>query len=481
MVETEDLVEAAKKKQLLTTPANDLEAERSLLGAILMDASALDLVASIVTREDFYRVAHGQLFHLLEEMRAERQPIGADTLVLELRARGLLETIGGAVEIVTLSNVVSTPANAGFYAERIRQVSRLRKARIAVAESLVYLTESREPPDEQLALVQNKVFEATRAIERRSSRNLASLFAEAFDRLNKRKTGQLQGVLSGFPGIDALTRGMQPGEVTVVAARPSVGKSAFALNVARNVVKEGTPVAFFSVEMEGVSLAENFLASLAHVNTLHLRRATLSASEERLLLDMGEYAESWPLEIDDERPVSLRVLRSKAIRLKAEGKLGLLVVDYLQLMEADQRGRSRAEEVAEISRGLKVLARDLEVPIMALAQLNREGEKNNRRPKASDLRESGSIEADADALLLLHPVYVCSKSEEQLRHEYRDAQLEWRGFVDAQAQDEANAKKVNRTNALDVHVAKARLGEQGHVALWFDKAECLLRGQGEEA
>jgi replicative DNA helicase len=455
-VDTTELALERTDRDLSKTPPHDLEAERALLGAILLEGSTVDLVSSLVDEAAFYRTVHGKVFAVLEEMRRERKPIAGDTLVVELRARGILEHLGGPSQIAVLVEAAAAPTNAEFHARRIAETCRLRTVRRALSEALRFLHESRDPAEEQLAHVQARVLEATRAGDNRSRRDLASLLREMFERLEKRKRGELRGLLTGYPGIDALTRGLQPGEVTVVAARPSVGKSAFALNVARNVISAGTPVAFFSIEMEGVSLTENLVASLARVNTLSLRRAQLNRAEEERLFRAGEGAEPLPLVIDDERPVTLRALRSKSLRLKAEGKLGLLVVDYLQMMEADVRGRNRAEEVAEISRGLKALARDLEVPVMALAQLNRESERAEREPKAHDLRESGSIEADADALLLLHPRYYCPDVT-KTAHE--------------KAKDEEQAKEQKRRpNAIDVIVAKARLGEQGRCPLWFDRA-----------
>lgn len=443
---------------LRCTPPHSLEAERAALGAIFIDNRALDAVAEQVSPEDFYAPAHGVIFRVALELRNERKPVDTLSLVEELARTGQLVNVGGAPAIAALTSAVPTSANAEYYARMIREAALLRGMLRVLAEGQRRIFERRDKPSEVLDGIERAVYEAAHRPGATRVWKIAEVNREVFDALELRKSGKCVGIPYGFRDLDELTRGLHEGDLVIVAARPSIGKSTFALNIFRNVVAPvragGTRhgAVLFSLEMGRVQLGENLLAARAEVDTFRLRGGFVSDAElGRLDGAAWEFEQNPRVYLDEAPAMSLLELRAKARRLRAAGEIDLVIVDYVQLLVADRDRRGgqskRHEEVAEISRGLKALARELAIPVVALAQLNRGvTDRPDHRPRMSDLRESGALEQDADVILLLHrDEYYLSKEE---------------------LEREENRSKRNRAQVI---VAKNRNGPVGELELYYAK------------
>jgi replicative DNA helicase len=390
----------------LTPPAN-LEAEQSVLGAILLRSQTLDQVADLISPEDFYRLAHGQIYQAMLDLWARGEPVDLVTVTALLKERGKLEEVGGPVFLASLSEQVGTAAHAAHYARLVHEKAVLRR----LLERSQYISQACLAPvedvDQFLDWAEGEIFRVAESKIRPGFQSLSALVEREVGTLEAiwhREQGRITGVPSGFPDLDQLTAGFQKGDLIIIAARPSMGKTALALNIAFNAAYGAqVPVAFFSLEMSKEQLVRRLLSSVGEIDASHLRRAFLTDDEWRRLQDAASYLLETPIFIDDTPAATVLEVRSKARRLRAEGKLGLIIVDYLQLMRGRSDAPSREQEISEISRSLKALAKELSVPVIALSQLSRKVEDRPRKePQLSDLRESGAIEQDADVILFIY-------------------------------------------------------------------------------
>ncbi len=390
----------------LTPPAN-LEAEQSVLGAILLRAQALDQVADLLTPEDFYRSAHGHIFQAMLDLWSRAEPVDLVTVTALLRERGRLEEVGGPVFLAALSEHVGTAANAIYYARLVHEKAVLRRL-LACSQNIAQACLAPVEDVEQfLDGAENEIFKVAESKIRFGFQPLGSLVEQEVANLEAiwhRDKGRITGVPSGFPDLDQLTAGFQAGDLIIIAARPSMGKTALALNIAFNAAYEArVPVAFFSLEMSKEQLVRRLLSAVGEIDASRLRRAFLDNDEWQKLQEAASFLLECPMYIDDSPAAAVLEVRSKARRLRAEGKLGLVIVDYLQLMRGRSDAPSREQEISDISRSLKALAKELNVPIIALSQLSRKVEERPKKePQLSDLRESGAIEQDADVILFIY-------------------------------------------------------------------------------
>lgn len=384
---------------LKNVPPHSADAERAVLGALLIDPSSIDDVAVLVTPDHFYRPAHALIYSTVLELWRGDKPVDVVLLNEELAKRNVLEQVGGTAALAELTEAVPTAANAPYYAKIIRDHAARRDLIRVTAEVQKDAFDISAPTEELLDRTEKRLFEVTQQRIRSEAVPVATVVEEAFRRLKQLKDGQgVAGLPSGFVDLDELTQGFQPGEMTIVAARPSMGKTSFCLNILRNItVYQGRPAVFFSLEMPRLQVTSNILCSLARIDGHRLRGGYLTREEERQFLDAAEILAPAPLFIDDTPGLSTMELRAKVRRLKAQHDIGFVVIDYLQLMSGSDRTaqESRQQEVSEISRMIKALARELHIPIMALAQLSRKvEERKDHKPMMSDLRESGCLAGD---------------------------------------------------------------------------------------
>ncbi len=390
------------------TPPAHLEAEQSVLGAILLRPSVLDQVADILHPLDFYREAHGKIYQAIIDLYNRHDPVDLQTVVILLQERGQLESVGGPVFLSGLSEHVGTAANADYYARVVHDKAILRRLRDCCQEIEEACLKPIEEVEEFLDRAENKVYQVAESKIRLGFQSIEGLVNKEIATLEEiwgRKDGALTGVSSGFIDLDNLTAGFQASDLIVIAARPSMGKTALALNIAFNAAyKAGKPVGFFSLEMSKEQLVRRLLSSVGQVDASQIRRASfLSSDEWRKLQEAAGELLDCPLYVDDSPAATVLEIRAKSRRLRAEGKLELAIIDYLQLMRGRGEARSREQEISEISRSLKALAKELNIPVIALSQLSREPEKRERkRPQLADLRESGAIEQDADVVIFIY-------------------------------------------------------------------------------
>ncbi|MGQ9860069.1 MAG: replicative DNA helicase [Thermodesulfobacteriota bacterium] len=399
----------------LRVPPHHLEAERSVLGAILLDNEALVRVMEVLGPNDFYRDAHRIIYERMLECFEKGEPLDLVTLSNLLRARGQLDSVGGMDYLTMLVDQVPTAANAPYYAKIVREKAVLRRLIREASEILKQCYEDPADLEEFLDQVERSVFQVAENRTRKSFFPIKEIIQSSFETIESfyQRKSLITGVPSGFVDLDTLTSGFQPSDLIVVAARPSMGKTAFCLDVARYAaVVENIPVAVFSLEMSKEQIALRMLCSEAQVDGSLLRKGMLRDSDfPRLTQAAGVLSES-PIFVDDTPGISALEMRAKARRLRAEKGVGLVIVDYLQLMRGRQGpDRSREQEISEISRSLKALAKELNVPVMALSQLNRRvEERGDKIPQLSDLRESGAIEQDADLILFIYRDEVYNRS-----------------------------------------------------------------------
>jgi replicative DNA helicase len=388
-------------------PPHNIAAEESLLGAMLLSRDAVSTVSELrLNSADFYKPAHQHIFEAIRVLLAGGQPVDAVTIAEELRRAGLLDAIGGNAVLMELAGATPAVSNAARYAKIVQDNALLRRL-IGVAGDITELAFS-GPDDISKALDQaeTKVFEIAENRVVDSTRELSELLPEVIDEIERiQEQGHiLTGVPTGFTDLDELLTGLQPSTLSIIGARPSMGKTAFALGVAANVAMEThRPVLFFSLEMGHRELAQRILASEAKVDSSKFRKGDLTPPDwSKINRALGRLEA--PMFIDDNPNVTVMEIRAKARRLQARhGQLGLIVIDYLQLMTSGGEAENRQVEVSEISRGLKILARELEVPVIALSQLSRNLEQRaDKRPMLSDLRESGSLEQDADIVMFIY-------------------------------------------------------------------------------
>ena len=387
------------------TPPQDVIAEQSVLGGMLLSKDAIGSVVEVLRERDFYRPAHELIYDAIVDLYGRGEPADPVTVAAELSKRGDLVRAGGAPDLHTLISSVPTAANAGYYAKIIRERAIMRRL-VEAGTKIVQLGYTDEgEADDAVDQAQAEVFAVT---ERRASEDyvqLSQLMPQAYDEIEKIAAGVMgQGVKSGFKDLDALTNGFHPGNMIVLAARPAVGKSTLGLDIARHasIANRETSV-IFSLEMSRSEITMRMLAAEARVPLNNIRSGKLGEEEwSKMARRMGEISDA-PMFIDDSANLSLMEIRAKSRRLKQRHDLKLIIIDYLQLMTSGKRVENRQQEVSEFSRQLKLLAKELNVPVVAISQLNRSPEqRSDKKPMLSDLRESGSIEQDADVVILLH-------------------------------------------------------------------------------
>lgn len=387
-------------------PPHNLEAEMSILGGLMIDPYAWDQVSSLLREDDFYKIAHRKIYNAIAELYTKSQPIDIITVSNHLTDRKELEAIGGAAYLAEVMNATPSAANIESYAKIVQEKALLRTL-IHMSGEIVEKSyqESYESVEAFLDEVEGQIFSITEKKKTQGLVGAAELIKESMNRLTElfERKSEFTGVSSGFKSLDKMTSGFQPGELTIIAARPSMGKTAFSLNIAQHVIlREKKSLAYFSVEMGKEQLMMRMLASEARVNLSDLRVGALTDTAWPRLIDRASKMAEARLFIDDTSGISPFEIRAKCRRLKAQHGLDIIMIDYLQLMDLKQKVESRERAVSEISKTLKAIAKELAVPVIALAQLNRGVEgRSDRRPMLSDLRESGSIEQDADVIMML--------------------------------------------------------------------------------
>ncbi|OGF61753.1 replicative DNA helicase [Candidatus Giovannonibacteria bacterium RIFCSPLOWO2_01_FULL_44_40] len=424
-------------------PPQNIEAEISLLGSLLLDGAVIDRVVDIVGRDDFYKREHQAIFDAASALFQKQKPIDVLTVGDQLKEHGKLEEIGGVGYLTTLVNSVPTASNAAYYAEIIRKKKILRDL-ITISHEISQMG-YQESEDVGLLMdeAEKRIFSISQRSLIKGFEPVAGALEEAWERIDRlhKGAGALRGIPTGFKQLDNKLSGLQESDLVVLAARPSLGKTALAMDIARHVsLYENIPVGIFSLEMSRGQLVDRLIAAEANVDAWRLRTGQLSPDSddfERIRDAMDKLSKA-PLFIDDEASINILQMRAKARRLQAEKGLGLIIVDYLQLMVPRIQSDSMVQQITEISRSLKALARELKIPVLALSQLNRAVESRpNKKPQLSDLRESGAIEQDADVVMFIY--------REDLVKENSD-----------------------RKNQADILIQKHRNGPTGEVVLYFN-------------
>ena len=438
-----------------TTPPQSIEAEQAVLGAILLDSDVFISVLEYVSADDFYSRANQLIFEAMEELNRDDEAIDALTVQQKLNNMHMLENVGGYEYIFQLANDTPTAANAEYYARIVEEKSLLRKL---IQASNKIARESFEQ-EESVSVILDEAEKSILNVAENRNRNgfihIRDVVFESMQNLDDlSKNGQdVTGIPTGYPDLDAMTAGLQPEELIILAARPAVGKTAFALNIAQNVAtKQDGVVAVFSLEMGAGSLVNRMICAEGSINAGHLRTGQLTEDEWSDLIDASGALSEADIYIDDTPGIRVTEIRSKSRRLlKERGRLDLIVIDYLQLIEGSgKRNENRQQEVSDISRQLKKIAKELHVPVIALSQLSRGVEqRQDKRPVLSDIRESGSIEQDADIVAFL----------------YRDDYYE-RGEGE---DDDGGGEPRLEDNIVEVIIEKNRSGARGTVKLIFTK------------
>ncbi|MCJ1978299.1 MULTISPECIES: replicative DNA helicase [Pseudolactococcus] len=390
---------------VLKAPPQDLAAEQAVLGAIFLDSERLIEVSEFIAADDFYKTSHQIIFRIMMRLQDERSPIDVLTVHTLLDNQGDLETIGGISYIAELAASTPTAANAAFYAKIVSEKALLRKLIRQLTESVERAYSQDEPADDIIALAEKGIVAVTEGRTRSGFRKISEIIDTNYDeieRLSKQKS-TVTGISTGYPALDEKTTGLHEGELIILAARPAMGKTAFALNIAANIGKLGQTVAIFSLEMGAESLVNRMVSSEGLIDAYSLRTGKLNDDDwSNLIIAQGALADR-SIYVDDSPGIKITEIRARSRKLAQEqGGLGLILIDYLQLISGTGK-ENRQQEVSEISRQLKVLAKELKVPVLALSQLSRGVEqREDKRPKLSDLRESGSIEQDADIVAFIH-------------------------------------------------------------------------------
>jgi replicative DNA helicase len=422
-------------------PPQNLDAEMSLLGAVLIDEETLADISEHVKQHDFYDKRHGLIYDAMMRLYEKHKPVDLLTLTEELKKKNDIETIGGSAYLTELTNYVPTAAHAEAYAELVQQKAIRRRLIKASAEISEMGFDEETSTEQLLEAAEAELFSVIDQSLKQDLVSIESILTESFDRMEElhRNKGQLRGIRTGYRDLDNMTAGLQRSDLIILAARPAMGKTTLVTNLAYNVATIAKqPVLFFSLEMSKEQLVDRMLADASGVDSWNIRTGNLSDDDFSKLSDaMGEMAEA-PIFIDDTPGVSVLEMRTKARRAAHEQPLGLIIIDYLQLMQGSGRDNgNRVQEVSEISRGLKLLARELNVPVIALSQLSRSVESRSPQiPQLSDLRESGSIEQDADIVMFIY------------REEYYNPD-------------------TDRKQITDLIIAKHRNGPTGKIELFF--------------
>lgn len=388
-------------------PPQAVDIEKNVLGAMLLEEEAVIAALEEIEERDFYRDAHRTIFGGMRALYEKREPIDSVTLEAELKAQGMLDQVGGSAYIAELLSLVPSAANLSTYMRIVKQKSVLRRLIHACTDVITEAFNTQAEAENVLGLAQQSVFEILKDQKTRSYKSMKMVVSETMkelDRLHALKHEGVIGVASGFKQLDRMTAGFQKGDLIILAGRPSMGKTALSLNIARNAALESkVPVGIFSLEMSDLQLTQRFLCAEAIIDSQRLRTGRLRDNEwAKISRSVGRLAEA-PIFIDDTAALDIIKLSSRARRMALENKIGLLIIDYMQLMDAPQGYDNRQQEISYISRSLKALAKQLDLPVIALSQLSRAVEsRTDRRPLLSDLRESGAIEQDADLVMFVY-------------------------------------------------------------------------------
>ncbi|MCX6513043.1 MAG: replicative DNA helicase [Actinobacteria bacterium] len=424
-------------------PPNNLEAEESLLGAMLLSADSTSMALEMLAVDDFYKPAHSHIFQAISLLHDRGEPVDAVTVTNELKSMGLFEAVGDPGLLVTLQSSTPSAAHAHYYAEIVEKHATLRRLLVATGE---IADDAYGVPEDVAAVVDDAERKILAVAERKGMVDLpvvGTLFTAtvaAIVEVNEHR-GQPRGLTTGFHDLDDILAGLQPTSLTIVGARPGMGKTSFALSILTHVgAKLDRPALIFSLEMGSLELTQRLLASEARIDSQRMRKGTMADADFTKMHEGIGRLESKPIFIDDNARVTVMDIRARARRLKKlHGDLGVIIIDYLQLMTGNSRSENRQTEVAEISRGLKVLAKELDTPVIALSQLSRRvEERTDKRPMLADLRESGSLEQDADVVMFLHRTLPTDPGA-----------------------------SVEDLGTADVTVAKHRSGPVGHIKLAF--------------
>ena len=399
-----------------TLPQN-MEAEQAVLGGILIDNEAIHQVLEIIEVEDFYRESHRKIFLVFLELYEQNQPIDLVTVCEALQKKQQLEEVGGATFLASLVEVIPTASNITYYAKIVKEKSILRKL---ITRATYIINQCVAPTDENIEEILDRaeqtIFEVSQERIQTSYYSLKDVIKSTFQTIQSitQKDSYITGIPTGFIDFDRLTSGFQPSDLIIIAGRPSMGKTAFALNIAANAAsKHKIPVGIFSLEMSKEQLTTRMLCAEAKVDSQKLRSGFLAEHDWQLLIEAASVLSEAPIFIDDTPAISVLELRAKARRLKSEHNISLIIIDYLQLMKGKGGNERREQEISEISRSLKALAKELNIPVVALSQLNRKVEdRENKRPRLADLRESGAIEQDADLIAFLYRDEVYNQRED---------------------------------------------------------------------
>lgn len=405
-------------------PAN-VEAEQALIGSVLIEPERMDRIVSITTSADFYDPRHRYIFKVMEELHEESQPIDIISVCDKLRDEGLLEKVGGELYVAQLADAVPTAAHAEVYAQIVRDKAILREL-IAAGSQIVERAYTDSDVEEILDEAERIVFRIAESRAAKTYVDIKNALTEVFEHLEQLRekhlkgiSGFVTGIPTGFKKLDEMTSGFHKSDLIIIAARPSVGKTAFALNLAKNMASLGeASIGIFSLEMSREQLVQRLLCMESLVDLQKVRRGWLSDDEWKRLVAGASKLMKANIIVDDESNLEPRILRAKARRMKKEYNVDVIFIDYLQLMNLGDRRDSRQQEISEISRSLKLLARELDIAIVALSQLSRAVEqREDKRPRLSDLRESGAIEQDADLVLFLYREEYYKKQHIDLPHE----------------------------------------------------------------
>lgn len=421
-------------------PPQNVEAEQAVLGAMLLSHDAVIVAMEKLQSQDFYRDVHRIIFEAMEHLHRENKEIDVITLPDELKRMKKLDDVGGLEYVLNLPNLVGSAANIEYYANIVAEKALARNLISTCTELTTEAYDGQKETEALLDDAERRILQLSDTKNRGDFASVGAVVEVTLDKITKlyeNKAG-LTGLPTGFRDLDRMTSGLQPSDLILVAARPSMGKTAFTLNIAQNVgVRQHKTVAFFSLEMSQEQLVQRLLCQIAHIDSQKLRTGQLNSDEEwTRLTDACDKLYESPIYIDDTPGISVAEMRSKARRLKSEHGLDLIIVDYLQLMQG-RNAESRQQEISEISRSLKALARELKVPLIALSQLSRSVEsRQDKRPMLSDLRESGALEQDADIVSFLY------------REDYYD-------------------KETENQHITEVTLAKHRNGPVGSVKLYF--------------
>jgi replicative DNA helicase len=387
-------------------PPNNIEAEQSVLGAMLLDKEAISAATEFISGEDFYREAHKEIFDAIVDIYNKGEPVDLITLTEKLKTRNTLEAVGGITFLTNLMDAVPTTHNVRYYAKIVEEKSLLRKLIKSSNEIIQKSYQASEDVGEIIDSAEKGIFNISLNRSTQGFVHLKNILNANFDRIEQLylNKGKITGVPTGFHDLDNKLSGLQKSDLILIAARPSMGKSSFMMNIVQHAaVREKITTAIFSLEMSKEQLTQRLLCSEALIDAHRLRIGDINEDEwVKLARTMGPLSEA-PIYIDDTPSISITEIRAKSRRLKLEHDLGLIVIDYLQLMQGRGSAESRQQEISEISRSLKALAREIDVPVVALSQLSRAPEmRADHRPVLSDLRESGAIEQDADVVMFLY-------------------------------------------------------------------------------